>query len=139
MQASALDIVTIITKHINLYSMEKRFLRQLVLAVFLHTAHAQATASSTQIDEIFFNGYRIVLHQLPPGGFIYDIISAQGTVIHQDKNPFTGSPDGLKIREDAVKTAKWQIIHINPINKKPLMDKQLLPVEVARQLKIETN
>ena len=119
--------------------MTKRLLLQLVFAAFLFTAHAQTVAPATQNDEISFNGYRIVLHQLPAGGFIYDIFSAQGTIIHQDKNPFTGSSAGLKVREDAVKTAKWQIIHINPINKKPLLDKQLLPVEVARQLKIETN
>jgi len=119
--------------------MKKRLLLLVVFAAALYSTYAQNTAPTPKNGEISFNGYQIRLQKLPAGGYAYDILSGERIIVHQDKNPFTGSAIGLKNREDAVKTAKWQVIHINPVSKQVMLDKQLLPAEVAKQLNIETN
>jgi len=115
--------------------MKKRLLLLAAFAVMLVVAQAQTT-SHQPADDISFNGYTIHLQKISSGGFIWDIISKGKVIVHQVNNPFNGSPDGLKNREDAIKVAKWQAIHINPATGQSIVRMQQLPVEVARQLKI---
>ena len=115
--------------------MKKRLLLLAAFAVMLIVAQAQTTSHQPD-DDISFNGYTIRLLKNSLGGFLWDIISKGKVIIHQVNNPFNGSPDGLKNRENAIKVAKWQAIHINPATEQSIVRMQQLPVEVARQLKI---
>ena len=104
--------------------------------IAVHVAvHAQTTVAKTA-DAFSFNGYTIQLQKTPAGGYVYNILSRNSVVIHRELNPFTGSKNGLKKKEDAIKAAKWEAIHINTATDKPLPIAQRLPTEVARQLSI---
>ena len=115
--------------------MKKRLLLLAAFAVMLIVAQAQTTSHQPD-DDISFNGYTIHLLKNSSGGFSWDIISKGKVLIHQVNNPFNGSSDGLTNREDAIKVAKWQAIHINPATGQSIVRTQQLPIEVARQLKI---
>jgi len=110
-----------------------------VACLMLVQLHAQSTASAKAPDEILFFGHTIRVYKATSPGFLYDILLQNKLIIHQSSNPFTGSPDGLKTQDDAIKVAKWQIVHFDPMHRQALNNNQLLPKEVARQLSIEFN
>jgi hypothetical protein len=109
------------------------FIAAFVAIFFIAQAQTNPTQSS---DKISFNGYTIHLQKTAAGGYVYDVLSKNSIVIHQIDNPFTGSADGFIKKEDAVKAAKWQTAHINPVNGKLMPNSQKLPAEVAKQLNI---
>lgn len=64
-----------------------------------------------QKDRVDFKGYTIRV--LPaPGGYGYVILKDKQLVLYQRGNPFTGSPQGLRSKEDVYKVARWQIQNI---------------------------
>jgi hypothetical protein len=115
--------------------MKKRLLLVSVFVAVCCIVHPQ-TISHPEPDKIAFNGYTIHLQKTPSGGYVYDISSKAGIILHQNTNPFTGSSLGLTKKEDAIKTAKWQIIHLVPVNAQPVSGPQRIAVEVAKQLSI---
>ena len=115
--------------------MKKRLLFIAAFAATLFVAHGQTTPAQTG-DQISFNGYTIHLQKTPAGGYIYDILSRSNIIIHHNSNPFTGSQNGLMRKEDAVKAAKWEVIHISPVTGKPILNSQKLSAEIAKQLNI---
>lgn len=115
--------------------MKKRLFLLAAFAAMLFGAHAQ-TSSLPPDNDISFNGYTIHLLKTSAGGFTWDILSKGKIIIHQTTNPYNSSPDGLKNKEDAIKTAKWQAMHINPATGQSILHTQQLPAEVAKQLKI---
>jgi len=88
---------------------------------------------------IFFSGRVIQIHRLPAGGFGYDILQQNRIVVHQDRNPFTGLPQGLKTEQDAIKVAKWQSAHLGSTEHPAATNEHTIPKDVARQLNIATN
>lgn len=113
----------------------KLFLFTLLTAFFL-SALAQVNKPVKDPVEITFNGYVIRVFQTPDHGYGYNIFYNDALILHQDVNPYNQSPAGIKLKEDAVKTAKWQVIHF-PLAKKPQqIQRQVIPMEVARQLNI---
>ncbi len=100
--------------------------------------HAQ-TGDLKSSKEIIFNGYALRVYKTTGSGFGYDIFYNNTLLIHQNNNPFTGSPNGLKNQEDALKLAKWEAVHLNPVTHQLPLGMQTVPKEVAQQLKITTN
>src|SRR4051812_30506981 len=119
--------------------MKFRLFLSLLFTLQLCFTHAQQASATKPSDQITFSGFVIRLQKLSGGGYTYDILSGSKIITHHGKNPFTGSNIGLRNREDAVKSAKWELVHIDPITKKAPFDNQLLPSQVARQLQIEVN
>lgn len=102
-------------------------------------SYAQSPTVAKNTNEIQFNGYTIRLFETPNQGYGYNVLFHNNIVIHQQKNPFSNSPDGLKVKDDAVKAAKWQIIHLTPGMQSYQMKQSTIPMQVAQQLKITTN
>jgi hypothetical protein len=100
--------------------------------------HAQ-TKDLKNTSDVVFNGHIIRVYKTIGTGYGYDIFYNNNLLIHQNNNPFTGSPEGLKNKEDALKLAKWQVIHLNPISHQLPPGMQTVPKEVAQQLKIATD
>jgi hypothetical protein len=107
-----------------------------VLFAFVFASRAQSNLSKKKPEVISFNGYVIQLFQTSAGGYGYDIFKQHVIILHQDINPYTSSAAGIKLKADAVKTAKWQIIHLDKTNHQSQIVKQIIPVEVASQLNI---
>ena len=118
--------------------MKTRLLLIAILSTISFELNAQNADSTKRPNEILFNGYTIRTYKAATG-YGYDIFYQNNLVIHQKNNPFTASPDGLKNKEDALKIAKWQIIHLNPVNHQMVQGRQTIPMEVARQLNIIVN
>jgi hypothetical protein len=116
--------------------MKNKLLMLSACCAFFFASQAQAYKSKKKPEEIQFNGYVIQLFQTSVGGYGYDIFDQRTIILHQDTNPYTSSAAGIKLKADAVKTAKWQIIHLDRSNQQPQKAKQDIPVEVARQLNI---
>jgi hypothetical protein len=119
--------------------MKKRLLLLTASAALFSFCNGQTAAPAKTPDDIQFNGYQIHLFQTVDHGYGYDILYQNALVRHQNNNPYTNSPAGLKNLEDAVKTAKWQVIHLTPPGKQLQPGKQTIPMAVAAQLKIALN
>jgi hypothetical protein len=118
--------------------MKNRLLLIAVLSAIMFQLHAQ-TKDLKNTSDVVFNGHTIRAYKTIGTGYGYDIFYNNNLLIHQNNNPFTGSPEGLKNKEDALKLAKWQVIHLNPVSHQLPSDLQTVPKEVAQQLKIAIN
>src|ERR1700748_3587844 len=94
--------------------MKNRFLFIAVFSAIMFQLQAQ-TKDLQRTSEDGFNGHTIRVYKTIGTGDGYDIFYKSKLLIHQNNNPFTGSPNGLKNKEDALKLAKWQVIHLNPV------------------------
>lgn len=101
------------------------------------TIKAQSKSSPKTPNEVVFMDHVIRLYEAP-SGYLYDIIYQNNISIHQDKNPFDQTTNGLSTKEDAIKIAKWQIIHIDPLHRQESKGAQQIPNSVARQLKLSS-
>ena len=119
--------------------MEKRLLILPLVLTIMVELNAQTSDLNKNSNEISFNGHVIRVYRTTSSGYIYDIFFQNHLIIHQNNNPFTGSADGLRTKEDGLKIAKWQIIHLDPLHRQPISGPQKVPIEVARQLKISGN
>ena len=119
--------------------MKTRLLLIAVLSAMSFALHAQIADSTKNSNEILFNGHRIRIYKTAATGYGYDIFYQNSLVIHQENNPFTGSPGGLKNKDDAIRIAKWQTMHLNPANPLMATGNKTVPIEVARQLSIPVN
>jgi len=118
--------------------MKNRLLLIAVFSAIMSQVHAQ-TKDLKSTSEIVFNGHTIRVYKTIGTGYGYDVFYNNNLLIHQTNNPFTGSPNGLKNQEDALKLAKWQVIQLNPVTHQLRPGMQTVPKEVARQLNIATN
>jgi len=104
-----------------------------------------------QKDKIVSEGYLIKLIPADAGGYGYDIFKQNMLVVHQSLNPFTMTPRGLETKEDAYKTAKWQVMQLKKENsdllprtspvgtipeRKGTQSNQRISKQVAQQLNI---
>src|SRR5690348_9787715 len=94
--------------------MRNRLLFIAVFSAISFYVHAQVR-DLKKTNQTVFNGYTIRVFNTIGTGYGYDIFYNNSLLIHQNNNPFTGSPNGLNNQEDALKLAKWQVIHINPV------------------------
>jgi hypothetical protein len=118
--------------------MKKSMLLLAALFVVMLTIKAQSKSSPKTPNDVVFMDHVIRLYEAP-SGYLYDIFYQNNLVIHQNKNPFDQTPNGLSTKEDAIKIAKWQIIHIDPLHRQKNKGPQEIPNSVARQLKISSN
>ena len=118
--------------------MRDRLLLVAVFSAIMFQVHAQSK-DLKKTNEIVFNGYTIRVFKTIGTGYGYDIFYNSNLLLHQNNNPFTGSPNGLNNQEDALKVAKWQAIQINPLTHQLPPVIRAVPKEVAPQLKINTN
>jgi len=119
--------------------MKKKLILLTATAALFSFCHGQTSAPAKTSDNIQFNGYQIHIFQTMDHGYGYDIRRQNILVHHQNNNPYTDSPSGLTKVEDAVKTAKWQVIHLSPPGKQLQPAQQTIPMAVATQLKINLN
>lgn len=68
-----------------------------------------------------FSGYTIRLLPAMANTYGYDIVKGNQILLHQNRNPFTGSVMGLTQKEDVYKVAQWQIENIKqlPVANRP--------------------
>jgi hypothetical protein len=66
------------------------------------------------------NGYTIRVVRMERGCYGYEISRGAEVLVHQQRNPFTGSRLGLQRKVDALNTATWVLQNI-------VMREQLLP------------
>ena len=95
--------------------MKKRLLLLSALCAFFFVSPAQSGGTPKGPDEIQFNGYSIRLFQTPGRGYGYDIFFQQTLIVHQDKNPYTGLPEGLKKKEGAPEETKTDVAKEAPL------------------------
>ena len=119
----------------------KKLVLLLVASTIFVALNAQIQDSKKSPNEFFFHNHLIRIHKATSSGYLYDIFFQSKLVIQQKQNPFTGTSDGLKTKDDALKIAKWQIIHLYPSNRngQPGNNLQKIPMAVARQLDISVN
>lgn len=105
----------------------------------LFTSHAQTNPTTKDQSNLFFIGHTI--HVFKTGtGYGYDISYHNRLWAHQTTNPFTSDPNGLQKEEDAIKLAKWQVVHYHQFSPQPAITaKKTFPKSLATQLKIATN
>lgn len=119
--------------------MKKKLTLFTVLTAIAFTSHAQVNTSNKTTEEVLFNRHQIRLYQTPDNQYGYDILFENAVILHQNNHPFANTSIMLKTKEDAIRLAKWQVIHISPLNgRRPLISRPI-PNEVSRQLKISTN
>lgn len=120
--------------------MQKELLLSLALTIVICSAKAQRSdPAKPDTDNIVFNSYTIHLQHLPDNSYGYSIMYQSRAIIVQNKNPFISKQTGLKTKEDALKLAKWQIIHLTSSNKQQLQSNPPVDPDVARQLNITVN
>jgi hypothetical protein len=119
--------------------MKNKLLLLTVFCALFFASQSQTNKPLEDSNDIPFNGYVIKIFKNSSQGYGYDIFSRNVIVVHQDTNPYTNSTSGIKLKDDAIKTAKWQIIHLPATNNQQPKPKQNIPVEVARQLNITLN
>jgi hypothetical protein len=118
--------------------MKKSMLLLAALFCVLLTIEAQSKSSPKTPNDVVFMDHVIRLYK-GSSGYLYDVFYQNNLVIHQDKNPFDQTTNGLRTEEDAIKIAKWQIIHLDPLLRQKTKTPQEIPNSVARQLKISSN
>jgi hypothetical protein len=119
--------------------MKNKLLLLTVFCALFFASRSQTNKLLEDSNDIPFNGYVIKVFKNSNQGYGYDIFSRNALVLHQDTNPYTNSTSGIKLKEDAIKTAKWQIIHLPASNNQQQKPRQSIPVEVARQLNVSLN
>lgn len=91
------------------------------------------------------DGYTIRVVRLTAGSYGYEIRRGSEIFVRQRRNPFTGSETGLKVREDAMKTATWLVKNVLKEEEMRPQSKRLpaairmqrpIPRPVARELGI---
>lgn len=91
------------------------------------------------------DGYTVRVARFIDGTYGYEIRNGSQVLVHQRRNPFTGSPVGLKDRDDAMKTATWMVKNVIakeqmlPPNKRlpaSILSHRMIPRPVAKQLGI---
>ena len=118
----------------------KKTLLVLTVLFFMHlVTHAQRLPAQKNPDEIEFNGYSIRVFKVSNQGYGFDVLQQNVLILHQTINPYTGKLDGIKKKDDAVKTAKWQVMHLPVERNQKQTQVQLIPMEVTGQLHIEFN
>lgn len=118
--------------------MKKLKLTACFCAVFLCSFSQNAKKPSNK-DLVEFKGFTIHVYKLSSNGYGYDVLNKGAVIQHQNINPYNFSVAGIKLREDAIKTAKWQILQMKPGKKMDAMASQKIPASVARQLNIALN
>ena len=119
--------------------MKKKPLVMAFLSVMLLAAHSQTIAPTKNQTNFYFLGHNI--HVFKTGtGYGYDISYQNHLWMHQSNNPFTADRNGLAKEEDALKLARWQVVHFRQSGTRPLANaNNTLPKGLAGQLKISTN
>lgn len=118
--------------------MKKFVLLTAVLLSAVLSLKAQAKSSPKNQDVVFFMNHVIQLHKASTG-YLYVVYYQSNLVLNQNTNPFNQTKNGFLNKEDALKIAKWQIIHFNQSNLRQMKAPQHIPGAVARQLKISNN
>lgn len=114
---------------------QKHFM--LILFVWFATAtiHAQQKERfDPQTDKREVNGYSIHLIPAPASTFGFTIAKGKQPVWVQLSNPFSQTPAGFRIKEDAYKLAVWIINEKNSKGKLPYK----IPNDVAKKLGLPT-
>src|SRR5215218_5824834 len=107
--------------------MKKRLLILTVFSVLHFLSHAQNQHAPKNPDEIEFNGYSILVFKVSKEGYGYEVLQKNVLIIHQTINPYTGKLDGIKKKDDAIKTAKWQVAHLPNEKSQRQNQVQLIP------------
>ena len=106
-------------------------------------AREKAVRAAPMMREV--DGYTLRVARFGDGTYGYEIRNGLEVLIHQRRNPYTGSEIGLKDREDAMKTATWMVKNVIakeqmlPPNKRlpaAILSHRLIPKPVAKQLGI---
>src|SRR5689334_18364300 len=118
--------------------MKKSMLLVAALLTAMLAIQAQSKTSPKISNDVVFMDHVIRVYKVP-SGYLYNVFYQNTIIIQQNKNPFDKSANGLQTEEDAIKIAKWQIIHLDPLHRQRPMGPQELPNAVARQLKISSN
>jgi hypothetical protein len=83
----------------------------LALLSLPQTAVSQSASPPTP-DIQQLNGYTIRIMRMERGSYGYEIRRGSEVLVHQRRNPFTGSEAGLTHKEDALKTATWLLQNV---------------------------
>jgi hypothetical protein len=118
--------------------MKRKILFTAIFQAILLFSRAQTAERSPNPNQILFLSHSISVFKNAQSGYGYDIFFQNLLVIHQPNNPFNGSSAGLKNQRDAIHIAQWQVIHLPREPFRRPQDKRLIPIEVARELKIDT-
>jgi hypothetical protein len=89
--------------------MRKLFMLLLAQCIALLLFAQRGEPVNPQKDKLEFQGYTIRVIPADFGTYGYDIFEGKTILVHQERNPFTLSPVGLRKKEDVYKVAKWQI------------------------------
>ena len=81
-----------------------------------------------------FKGYTIRLLPALAGTYGYDIVKEKHVVLHQIRNPFSGTPMGLRSKEDAYKVARWQIENLKQPPAAPALQQRFKPKAQVQQV-----
>jgi hypothetical protein len=102
---------------------------------------AQAGKSVPTIEHV--SGYSIRVVRLERNSYGYEIRRGSQVVVHQRRNPYTGSLQGLQSSTDAQKTANWVLENLvkadrmRPSDRRPSDENasfRFIPSSVAAQL-----
>lgn len=118
--------------------MKKRFFLMTIFSILLMGLQAQTIAIVKKSPDIIFIGHTIHVFTLG-AGYGYNISYQNRLLIHQLVNPVTGQQTGLKTEDDAIKLAKWQIIHFNHFGGAITSEQKATSKDVANRLKIAAN
>ncbi len=118
--------------------MKKFVLLTAVLFSAVLSLKAQAKNPPKNQDVVLFMNHVIQLHKASTG-YLYVVYYENNLVLNQNSNPFNQSKNGFLKKEEALRIAKWQIIHFNQSDLRQMKAPQRIPVAVARQLKISNN
>lgn len=106
---------------------------------FFFAAAAYAQQRPEPVDPIrdqrVVNGYTVRPIPAVGGGYGYDILQDNKTVLHQFRNPLLTSLRGIAKKEDVFTIATWVIKDYQKSGKW----RKLVPPNVARELKIATH
>src|SRR5215467_12467076 len=100
--------------------MKKRLPLLAFFCVILITSRAQTNATTKDQKDLFFIGHTIHLFKTGTG-YGYDISYRNRLWTHQAVNPFTADPNGLQKEEDAIKLAKWEVVHYRQYGPQPTL------------------
>jgi hypothetical protein len=118
--------------------MKMRSLLTASLSIFLLGLQAQTVATVKRPADIFFVGHTIHLFKMSTG-YGYDIYFQSRLLIHQQENPVTGNLTGLKSEDEAIKLAKWQVIHFRHYTVALTPEEKMISKSAAKQLNIAAN
>jgi hypothetical protein len=106
-------------------------------SILLFVGLCSATLAQAQVrepadarnDRMEFQAYTIHLMPAVAGTYSYYIVKGNQMVLHQSRNPFTGSSAGLTKKEDIYKVAQWQIQNVKsgPVLQIPTHPQKQIP------------